>query len=102
MIGLRQPEISVWSERVTVALGMNPGIFTGPGTNTYLVGTGKRRILIDTGQGRPEYLDVLERAIERGHAERIDPYALSAELFSGVVEAERRRSGQSPEKEGSE
>ncbi len=40
-----------------------------------------------------------ERAIERGHAERIDPYALSAELFSGVVAAERRRSGQSPGKE---
>ncbi len=34
-----------------------------------------------------------ERAIERGHAGRIDPYALSAELFSGVVEAERVRSG---------
>ena len=33
-----------------------------------------------------------ERAIERGHAARIDPYALSAELFSGVLEAERRRS----------
>ncbi|MEO8196769.1 MAG: methylmalonyl Co-A mutase-associated GTPase MeaB [Thermoanaerobaculia bacterium] len=43
-----------------------------------------------------------ERAIERGHAERIDPYALSAELFSGVLEAERRRSGQSPGKEASE
>jgi LAO/AO transport system kinase len=35
-----------------------------------------------------------ERAIERGHAARTDPYALSAELFSGVLEAERRRAGQ--------
>ncbi len=43
-----------------------------------------------------------ERAIERGHTERIDPYALSAELFSGVVAAERRRSGQSPGMEESE
>ena len=43
-----------------------------------------------------------ERAIERGHAERIDPYALSAELFAGVLAAERRRSGQSSGKEESE
>lgn len=56
MIGLTQPEVSVWSKRVTVALGMNPGLFTGPGTNTYLVGNGPRRILVDTGQGKPEYL----------------------------------------------
>lgn len=34
-----------------------------------------------------------ERAIARGHAARIDPYALSAELFAEVVEAERQRSG---------
>jgi len=33
-----------------------------------------------------------ELAIERGHAERIDPYALSAELFSGVLKAESERS----------
>ena len=65
MIGLTQPEVSVWSERVAVALGMNPGLFTGPGTNTYLVGTGRRRILIDTGDGRPEYLPVLERTLAR-------------------------------------
>jgi hypothetical protein len=32
-----------------------------------------------------------ERAIERGHAGRIDPYALSAELFAEVVLAERQR-----------
>ena len=34
-----------------------------------------------------------EQAIERGHAGRIDPYALSAELFVEVVEAERLRAG---------
>jgi glyoxylase-like metal-dependent hydrolase (beta-lactamase superfamily II) len=48
-----------------VALGQNPGVFTGPGTNTYLVGTGPQRILLDTGEGRPAYLDVLERACAR-------------------------------------
>ncbi len=66
MIGLSLPEVEVWSERVVLALGMNPGLFTGPGTNTYLIGTGSRRILLDTGQGRPEYPHVLERAL--GHA----------------------------------
>jgi glyoxylase-like metal-dependent hydrolase (beta-lactamase superfamily II) len=62
MLGMKLPDVDVWSERVVVALGQNPGVFTGPGTNTYLIGTGPRRILLDTGEGRPEYLDVLERA----------------------------------------
>jgi len=64
MLGLQMPDIATWSERVTVALGQNPGAFTGPGTNTYLVGTGRRRILLDTGDGRPEYLPVLAQALE--------------------------------------
>jgi len=63
MIGLALPDVATWSERVVVALGQNPGIFTGPGTNTYLIGTGRERILLDTGDGRPEYLPVLERAL---------------------------------------
>jgi glyoxylase-like metal-dependent hydrolase (beta-lactamase superfamily II) len=65
MVGLRLPDVDRWSERVVVALGQNPGVFTGPGTNTYLVGTGPRRILLDTGDGRSAYLPVLERACER-------------------------------------
>lgn len=64
MMGLSMPDVDVWSERVVVALGQNPGLFTGPGTNTYLVGTGEERILLDPGQGVPEYLPVLERALE--------------------------------------
>jgi glyoxylase-like metal-dependent hydrolase (beta-lactamase superfamily II) len=63
MLGLRLPDVDVWSERVAVALGQNPGAFTGPGTNTYLVGTGRDRLLLDTGQGLPAYLPVLERAL---------------------------------------
>jgi glyoxylase-like metal-dependent hydrolase (beta-lactamase superfamily II) len=65
MVGMQLPDVDVWSERVVVALGQNPGVFTGPGTNTYLVGTGPERILLDTGEGRPAYLDVLERACAR-------------------------------------
>lgn len=65
MIGLDLPDVDVWSDRVVVALGQNPSIFTGPGTNTYLVGTGAQRILLDTGQGVDAYLPVLDRALER-------------------------------------
>src|SRR5215470_16016382 len=63
MIGLDMPDIAVWSERVTVVLGQNPGPFTGPGTNTYLIGTGRRPLLLDTGQGLPQYLPLLERGL---------------------------------------
>ena len=65
MIGLELPDVDIWSERVVVALGQNPSIFTGPGTNTYLVGTGPERILLDTGQGVAEYLPVLDTALEQ-------------------------------------
>jgi glyoxylase-like metal-dependent hydrolase (beta-lactamase superfamily II) len=65
MIGIELPDVDVWSERVVVALGQNPSLFTGPGTNTYLVGTGEERILLDTGSGLPEYLPVLDAALER-------------------------------------
>jgi ribonuclease/clavin/mitogillin len=65
LLGTKLPDVDVWSPRVTVALGQNPSLFTGPGTNTYLVGTGRKRILLDTGQGIPAYLPVLAQAIER-------------------------------------
>jgi len=71
MLGLSLPDVDVWSERVVVALGQNPGVFTGPGTNTYLVGTGRERLLLDTGQGLPAYLPVLERALARAGGARL-------------------------------
>ena len=64
MLGMQMPNVDRWSDRVVVALGQNPSAFTGPGTNTYLVGTGPRRILLDTGQGVPEYLPILDEALE--------------------------------------
>jgi len=64
MAGLRMPDIDVWSERVSTVLGQNPSPFTGPGTNTYLIGTGKRPILLDTGIGLPIYDPLLEKGLQ--------------------------------------
>ena len=62
MAGMRLPDAAIWSPRVTVVLGQNPSMFTGPGTNTYLVGTGRHPLLLDTGQGVEAYFPILERA----------------------------------------
>ena len=57
------PHTAILSDKVQRVLGLNPSAFTGPGTNTYLVGAGGADpLLIDTGAGRPEYLELL-----RGH-----------------------------------
>lgn len=77
MLGLRMPDVAVWSERVTVALGQNPSLFTGPGTNTYLVGTGRRRILLDTGQGVEAYLPILEEALQRAGCDGLQEIVLT-------------------------
>jgi glyoxylase-like metal-dependent hydrolase (beta-lactamase superfamily II) len=77
MLGLRLPDVDTWSERVVVALGQNPGVFTGPGTNTYLVGTGRRRVLLDTGEGRDAYLPVLERALEHAGCDGLQEVVLT-------------------------
>ena len=77
MIGMNLPDIDRWSERVTVVLGQNPGMFTGPGTNTYIVGTGKRPILVDTGQGNDGYMPLLQQAMEERDAEGLQEIVLT-------------------------
>lgn len=77
MLGMKLPDVDVWSPRVTVALGQNPSAFTGPGTNTYVVGTGRRRILLDPGEGHPAYPAVLERALAAAGCEGLEAIVLT-------------------------
>ncbi|CAK4031466.1 Hypothetical predicted protein [Lecanosticta acicola] len=58
------PSVERLSDRVTRILGGNPGRIALQGTNTYLVGTGRSRILLDTGQGKPGWIDSLSRTLE--------------------------------------
>ncbi|KAL0947555.1 hypothetical protein HGRIS_013648 [Hohenbuehelia grisea] len=66
------PSVSRLSERVVRILGQNPGKFTLQGTNTYLVGARNPYTLIDTGEGREEYIPVLEATL-RDIAKPVNP-----------------------------
>ncbi|KAI9254074.1 beta-lactamase-like protein 2-like protein [Sporodiniella umbellata] len=59
------PSFSKLSSRVWRVLGLNPGKFTLQGTNTYLLGAGAKKVLLDCGEGKPEYLDLLKESLQQ-------------------------------------
>jgi len=64
MIGMKLPDYARHSKRVATVLGHNPSAFTGPGTNTYIVGSGRRPLLLDTGQGVAIWAELLVAALK--------------------------------------
>jgi endoribonuclease LACTB2 len=94
MIGMKLPDYARHSPRVATVLGHNPGPFTGPGTNTYLVGASARPILLDTGQGVPIWGELLVAALKElcGSAE-LDRIVLThahVDHIGGVKQAQER------------
>lgn len=62
------PEVERLSPTCIRILGGNPGKFTLQGTNTYLLGTGSSRLLIDTGEGKPSWIEAIKRTLEEEKA----------------------------------
>jgi len=94
MIGMKLPDYARHSPRVATVLGHNPGPFTGPGTNTYLVGSSARPILLDTGQGVPIWGDLLVAALKElcgsSGLDRIVLTHAHADHIGGVKQARER------------
>jgi glyoxylase-like metal-dependent hydrolase (beta-lactamase superfamily II)/8-oxo-dGTP pyrophosphatase MutT (NUDIX family) len=75
------------SPLVHVVLAPNPGVMTGPGTNTYIVGSGPT-VVIDPAVDDPEYLEAVLSAA--GEVAQILITHRHSDHTGGVVELARR------------
>ncbi|KAK1753510.1 metallo-beta-lactamase superfamily protein [Echria macrotheca] len=62
------PEVERLSRACIRVLGGNPGKFSLQGTNTYILGTGPQRLLIDTGEGKPSWIAAIKKTLEQESA----------------------------------
>ncbi|GAB0090228.1 Beta-lactamase-like protein 2 homolog [Sergentomyia squamirostris] len=63
------PAITKISQSIIRILGCNPGKMTLQGTNVYLIGTGRKRLLLDAGApDRPEFIDNLVKVLKEENA----------------------------------
>ncbi|KAJ2811378.1 Beta-lactamase-like protein 2 [Coemansia furcata] len=73
------------SRGVVRVLGLNPGPFTLQGSNTYLIGYGERRVLVDTGDGnQPGYFGLLRECLGTSRVDRILLTHWHADHIGGV------------------
>lgn len=86
------PPVSQMSPLVWRVLGQNPGVYTLQGTNTYLVGSGNDRILVDAGEGCDGYTEALREAMLRSGAQRIHAIVIThhhSDHVGGVADVMR-------------
>ncbi|KRX01939.1 hypothetical protein PPERSA_07584 [Pseudocohnilembus persalinus] len=57
------PQIKQISDHIIRIMGLNPSSYTLQGSNTYLIGKGEKRILIDSGQNKEGYLELLQKVL---------------------------------------
>ena len=73
----KMPTIQVLSPLVTRILAGNPGAYTLQGTNTYLIGSGPRRLLLDAGDGVEEYATTLKDAMRQVRCSALEGIVIS-------------------------
>ncbi|GAB9470350.1 Beta-lactamase-like protein [Globisporangium polare] len=71
------PDVADVAPSVIRILGQNPSRMTLRGTNTYLVGSGSKRILIDTSDGNAKYMETLLRVCREAGVREITDVLLT-------------------------